>query len=277
MALTPTQIANFLFKKLLGKGSTNDSRQYFEEPYTGRSSILLSQIWADSDQIPTHVPTLSADQTIGVVQRKVNVTLTAVAGTSNSFFSSQLVDAIPFNFGDGSYNYAVTDASGNPIPLGQNDWIVDGDAGVLTFYTGTPTNMPPKISFYKYVGVKAGVSGFVKRSGDQMTGRLAFAATTVPATSAILIDFDEDNYQTIQITTPYISFATKNRGAGKTVCLRLINTSGSPCLFDFDLNIKFLNGSNPASLDDGVFAILTLTSFGLNEDDTVAVYAAGFL
>lgn len=279
MALTPTQIANILFKKLLGKGSTNDNRQFFEEPYPGRATILLNQVWADSDQIPTTVPTLSADQIIGVVQRKVNVVLTAVAGTTNAFYSAQLVDAIPFNYGDGSYNYVVVDALGNSIPLGKNDWIVDGDAGTLTFYTGVPSNMPPKISFYKYVGTKGDTVGFVKRTGDQMTGRLAYAATNVTPVTSLLIDFDNDNYQTITINSyvPDMSIATKNRGAGKTVCIRFVNTSGYATLFQFDLNIKFLNGSNPAEIDTGYFGILTLTSFGPNENDTVGVYAAGFL
>lgn len=279
MAITASQIANILFKKLLGKGSTNDGRQFFEEPYSGRATVLLNQIWADSDKIPTTAPSLSADQILGVVQRKVSVTLTTVAGTSNSFYSAQLVDAIPFNYGDGSYNYTVVDAFGNSIPLGKNDWIVDGDAGVLTFYTGVPANMPPKISFYKYVGTKGGTVGFVKRTGDQMTGRLAYAATDVTPITSLQIDFDNDNYQTITIDTyvPNMHIATKNRGAGKTVCIRLVNTSGLACLLDFDLNIKFLNGSNPAEIDTGYFGILTLTSFGPNEDDTVAVYAAGFL
>ena len=279
MAFTASQIANILFKKLLGKGSTNDSRQFFEEPYAGRSTILLSQIWSDSDKIPTSAPSLSADQISGVVQHKIAVTLTPVAGTTNSFYSSQLIDAIPFNYGDGTYNYVVVDSTNATIPLGKNDWIVDGDAGVLTFYNGVPSNMPPKISFYKYVGTKGDAVGFVKRSGDQMTGRLAYAATNITPVSSLQIDFDNDNYQTILITTyvPTMTITTTNRGAGKTVCIRLVNTSGFACLLNFDLNIKFLNGSNPSEIDTGYFGILTLTSFSASESDTVAVYAAGFL
>lgn len=154
MALSVTQIANILFKKRQGKGSTLDSRQFFEEPYDGRSSVLPTQIWAQADLIPSTAPGGVDAAITGVVQRFINKTLTAVAGTTNAFYHADLVDAIPFNFADGTYNYSVSDSGGTSIPFGSGDWVVDADAGTLTFYGTVPSNMPPKISFYKYVGTK---------------------------------------------------------------------------------------------------------------------------
>jgi hypothetical protein len=161
MALTSAQISNLLFKKIIaGKSSTSDARQFFEEPFDGRSIVFPSQIWVQIDQIPNTAPVLADTQTVGVVQYFQNLTLTAVPGTTGSFHHSNLVNAIPFNFGDGvSYNYSIKDFTGAAIPFGTSDWVLDIDAGVLTFYNGVPGNMPPKISFYKYVGTTGASSG----------------------------------------------------------------------------------------------------------------------
>ncbi len=159
MALSITQIANILFKKLQGMGSTNDSRQFFEEPYVGRAAVHSSQIWSQSGSIAVPAPSLAPDADDGIVQYKEDLLLAAVAGTTNSFYHADLVDAIPFNFGDGTYNYEVKDSTSAAIPFGSGDWVVDGDAGTLTFYGTVPSNMPPTITFYKYIGTKGGGGG----------------------------------------------------------------------------------------------------------------------
>ena len=159
MALTNTDIANILFKASVGKSSTNNAREFFEEPRDGRPIIFPEQVWNKAEDIPATAPTLSHEGEDGVVKYFEDVSLTAVPGVSNSFFSDDLIDAIPFNFGDGSYNYSVKDDSDNPIAFGQGDWIVDPNTGTLTFYGSVPANMPPKISFYKYIGDKGVGSG----------------------------------------------------------------------------------------------------------------------
>jgi len=149
--------SNILFKRFLGKSSTADSRAFFEEPINSRNAVYTAQIWAQSDQIPSTAPTLAPDAVSGVVQFKSGLTLSAVAGTSNgSFYHADLQDAIPFNFGDGSYNYQVTDNLGASIAFGEGDWVLDPEGGVLTFYDGFPSGKTPpaKISFYRYVGSK---------------------------------------------------------------------------------------------------------------------------
>jgi hypothetical protein len=156
MALTATQQALLLFKKLMGKGSTNLTFDFFNEPKNGRPAVYKDQFWSQSDLIPTTAPGATA----GVVQKFTDQALTAVAGTTNAFSHANLIDAIPFNFGDGtSYNYTVKDSLGNPIAFGVGDWIVDPDTGTLTFYGSVPSNMPPTISFYKYVGTKGASNG----------------------------------------------------------------------------------------------------------------------
>lgn len=154
MALTSDQKSSSLFKQSLGVAETNTSRDFFEESIKGRSIVLNDQIWIQSSEIPATAPSLADGATEGVVQYFQARSMTAVPGVSNSFYLADLVDSIPFNFGNGSYNYTLTNASGTAIPFGQGDWLVNNAAGTLTFYGTVPSGMPPKISFYKYIGSK---------------------------------------------------------------------------------------------------------------------------
>ena len=94
MAIAPDTLANILFKKSSGKGSTDDNRQFFEEPYNGRSSVFKDQVWTESDLIPVTAPTLVADAISGVVQYKEDLVLSAVPGASGAFQHNDLKDAI---------------------------------------------------------------------------------------------------------------------------------------------------------------------------------------
>jgi hypothetical protein len=154
MALTTEQKASFLFKQAQGVAETSILKDFFEESLKGRILVLNNQIWVQSDQIPSTAPSLADGATSGVVRYFEARTMTAVAGVNNSFYLEDLKDSIPFNFGDGSYNYVITSSTGTAIPFGQGDWLINNTTGTLTFYGSVPANMPPKISFYKYVGAK---------------------------------------------------------------------------------------------------------------------------
>ena len=185
MALTTAQQALLLFKKWLGLGQTTSSREFFNETsFPGRSAVYTNQIWTQADLIPSTAPALSNGQTSGVVQYWQNAPLGAVPGTTNAFTSSLLIDAIPFNYGDGSsYNYVIRNNIGGTIAFGEGDWIVDTDAGLVTFYSTVPGNMPPNISFYKYVGAKGFSSGSVPLTGS-LFGTASWASNVISASFA---------------------------------------------------------------------------------------------
>jgi hypothetical protein len=72
-------------------------------------------------------------------------------------------DIIPFNYGYGNYTYRINDVNDASIDFGVGQWLVDTEAGVLTFYDIPSINQanrvvnkdnPPKISFYRYIGRK---------------------------------------------------------------------------------------------------------------------------
>jgi len=167
MALSTTQIASRLFKKFLGAGETIVSRQFFEEPRLGRDLVYTNQVWSQSDLIPNTAPVLVSGASAGVVQYFQKQTLSHVSGSIDlAYYSPNLIDSIPFNFGDGTYNYQLYKNDGTTaIAFGEGDWLVDNTAGLLTFYgtlpSGVSSALPPKISFYKYVGTK----GFGAGSG----------------------------------------------------------------------------------------------------------------
>jgi hypothetical protein len=140
-----------------------------------------------------------------VVQYWQNSPLGAVPGTTNAFTSSLLINAIPFNYGDGtSYNYSVRDSIGGTISFGQGDWIVDTDAGLLTFYSTVPSNMPPTISFYKYVGVKGFTSASVALTGSLLgTSSVAISSSYVEYANVgnkptLISSSTQVNYNSIQ-------------------------------------------------------------------------------
>jgi hypothetical protein len=169
MAYTQSSLVNVLFKKFItGKAQTSDALAYYSEPYNSRSNVFYNDIWLQSDQIPTTAATVSGVTTF------VSVTMSYYVNSSNSggYYDSTgvLRDIIPFNYGDGSsYAYQIFRNDGTTsIPLGQCDWLLDPNSGVLTFYTGavggtvnngvsniaTPA-APPVVKAWKYVGLKS--------------------------------------------------------------------------------------------------------------------------
>ena len=166
MAFTQSSLVDIIFKKFVtSQGTVDNSKQYFEEPYSSRNTILPTDLWLQSDQIPN-----IAANVPGIVQQ-VTLTMSYVAGTKGAFYNSNLVDIIPFNFGTASsYTYQVFRNDGTtPIALGQCDWLIDTNAGTIVFYTGAVSGtitdpltstviatsvLPPKVTVYKYIGKK---------------------------------------------------------------------------------------------------------------------------
>lgn len=162
---TTDQKADLLFKKYLGVGSVGTSSAYYNESHLGRTSVSPNQLWTNWDQIPGTAANVS-----GVVSQSVDLLLQSIPGVSNTFafYHPDLKDAIPFNFDPVGATYVPTlkkSYDNSVIAAGLNDWVVDIEAGMVTFYSGLPANVnstyPPKITFWKYIGGK----GFPAESG----------------------------------------------------------------------------------------------------------------
>ena len=162
---------------LQGKASTNADRTASEEPLSSALILTPQNFWFDAESIPAIAPAL-ADQAIysvtsvngvsqAILQYFASVSLQPVLGSANAFYSADLRDSIPYNQDPaGSYLYALKDHTGTTLAFGLNNWVVDNQAGVLTFYDGAPLGItaPLTISFYKYVGRKS-FRGLIRSDG----------------------------------------------------------------------------------------------------------------
>lgn len=269
MAIEKDTLAHLLFKQAMGKSSTRDIREFFEEPFNGRSFVLTDQIWTQSGLIPSTAPTLAADGISGIIQYKEDLVLTVVPGTTNSFYHSDLKDCIPFNFDvAGSYNYFVKDNLGTHIPFGLGDWIVDTTLGVLTFYGDVPSNMPPSISFYKYIGTK----------GDLASGATGDTILTIvdKNLSPIATSGDEaDTNINISITPPERSVVEiKVNGLSYLVG---DGVKTEQCYFadPSDLTVaKTYTGATRIVSGDRLVWNGLISEFDLEIDDTISIYYA---
>lgn len=167
---TTAQISSILYYKSLGKGFTDQGKPFFEEDPSIDAflHLLPDQLWAQADRIPEASPWGTPNDTTmstydgnisGIVQYHHNLQLLHKSTMgAKTFFHPDLKDSIPFNFGDGTYNYYLRTQSGDQVAFGQGDWIVDNDQGKITFYgslpSGVSSSTPPQISFYRYVGTK---------------------------------------------------------------------------------------------------------------------------
>lgn len=169
MGLLDSQKTSRLFKKALGVGETLTDLQFYEEKYLGKPTVTVDQIWTQSNLIPdTPTPGMLNGDEDGVIRRYIKLQLqsTNVENSSNrSFYHESLKDTIPSNLKPGTgYNYAIyIKDTETTIPFADpSNWLLDTEAGILTFYNGFPSGvtnaLPPQISFYKYIGLKGVVT-----------------------------------------------------------------------------------------------------------------------
>jgi hypothetical protein len=190
MAISTNEIAQRLFKKLLGKGDTSTNRQFYEEAYNGPLQVFSNNIWTDTSKIPTvFLPTFRTlsgstvqsllndsyvypDGTTGLTQNNAVVQIksynltkddgsnAAPAGDTQgfAFVNSNAVDVIPFTYGN-PYSYYITYNSGTALSFGSGDSVFDPESGILKFYTANiPSDWDGSSNFVikaaKYIGNK---------------------------------------------------------------------------------------------------------------------------
>ena len=182
-ALSTEEALHILLKKELRKPSTLDNRAFYSEPsdFPAERKLFPEQIYTDTvpSTSPADLQSLTESSTddntdpikgstVGKtstthphIKRFFKVALTEVPGTSGkAYYSSALQNSIPFNYDSaGSYNINVYKNDESAIPFGQTggSWMIDREAGVITFYefdniTGVSSGSPPLVSFYKYIG-----------------------------------------------------------------------------------------------------------------------------
>jgi hypothetical protein len=234
---TAMQVAA-LFKKSMGKPSTNINNAFYSEPSRpARPAVQQSQFYSEAipDVAPADLASATTDElgatlTGSIVGKKssaapikkyIKVPLVEVAGSNGTAFECALdatygrvlQDAIPFNQDPaGSYLIHIYKSDGSEIPFGSGQWIVDCEAGVLTFYTtitGVSSSQLPTISFFRYVGAKgaqtsAQVVSAIANQAITFTAPETFAGgdTATTGDGLAAIQLDTRNLKTLSDTVP---------------------------------------------------------------------------
>jgi hypothetical protein len=215
--ITEGQQAEAVFKVLRGKASTNADRTASEEPLSSTLIFTPQNFWIDAELIPPVAPLLADRGIYSTVVNTVrfdilkyfeNVPLTPVSGSSNAFYCADLKDSIPYSQdSNGSYLYSLKDATGTQLAFGLNNWMVDNQAGVVTFYDGVPAGItiapdaPLTITFYKYIGRKS-LKGFLRSDGS-----VPMDAEYSPRSSGDVVNL---SYLNNQLQADKIRFANAN-------------------------------------------------------------------
>lgn len=202
-------LQDVLSKKLIsGLATANPGSSFTVETISSRPAIFASQLYKDT--IPSTAPT---DLTVATVPAASDNTNNTVTGTiravstastfiekytklplydavgagksfvySNTQSNNVLSQVIPYSYDPlGSYQYTVYGKNGSPMSPSDPDypWILDTDAGVLTFIGSnslakTDARYPPNITFWRYNGAfgVTGSGGASSGADLSLTGRL---------------------------------------------------------------------------------------------------------
>jgi hypothetical protein len=235
MAISTNEIAQRLFKKLLGKGDTSTNRAFYEEAYNGPLQVFSNNIWTDTSKIPTvFLPTFRTlsgstvqnlindsyvypDGTTGLTQSNAVVqvktyTLTKDNGSNAApvgdtqgfaFVNPSATDIIPFTYGN-PYSYYITYNSGSVLSFGSGDSVFDPESGILKFYTANiPSDWDGSSSFVikagKYIGNK--LSSYDLSEINNKLNISTFTAYTATTNTRINNKVETSTYNTFVSTT----------------------------------------------------------------------------
>jgi len=197
--LTTDQQTEVLFKKALGAATANPGGSATIEP-AALPRVMVDQLWAQT--VPTPAPALNAQDGTYTgsgyrytysgytyLARYTGVSLSSlllglkpgfsfkVAGATNL-----LENSIPFNYDTSNPGYTVNVyVGGNKTPMSDltNPWILDGAAGILSFFppSGTGIASAVTIDFSRYEGT-IGLSGAISATSLTASGDLSAAKVT---------------------------------------------------------------------------------------------------
>lgn len=188
-ALSTKEKLDIVFKKNLGKTTTDVTLPFFSEPaLDSRPRVFQNQIFRT--EIPTSASDLTFNlseesnltsdsndgtyidnnSTIPYIRKYIRVKLEIVTpgnlqsykGPSHGSFNNILANSIPFNYDPtGGYGVTLEYKSGSSfvtIDFGTGEWIIDPDAGTITFFeyddvsSYINSSSPPYLTFFKYIG-----------------------------------------------------------------------------------------------------------------------------
>ena len=231
--LTTNQQTEVLFKKALGAATANPGGSATIEP-AALPRVMVDQLWAQT--VPTPATALNPRDTTytGSGSRFTYSGYTYLARYTGVPLSSELVglkpgfsfkvdsatnllqNSIPFNYDTSNPGYTVNVyIGGNKTPMDDaaNPWVLDGAAGVLSFFppSGTGITSAVTIDFSRYEGT-IGLSGAIAATSITTSGSLS--ATTVTASDTITATGTIAGQQSVDTLVNTIGFDNAGYTAG---------------------------------------------------------------
>jgi len=246
---TDTQKTDILFKKSVGKVATDTAKKFFEEVNKTYNIIYSNTIWAESDLIPPTAPVLADGAVLGVVQYFEERVMSVVPGAPNSFFLSDLQDAIPFDY--------INPPTSPPLLGG--DLIVAG----TTFFLGRESQL--NINYegvagdsHDYIITDTSFTLSINSFGNASIGNLIVEINGVDVANIDLsANFVELNREASQDMNDY-----DITGTGSVIVNGVVSFTGG------NITLNSVNWTDPLGIDqyqDGNFTINILDGTALRQ------------
>ena len=167
MSLTSEFRLSALWKKSNQRINTSAEKQPYEEIRGEVAPITQKQVRTDNipDISPIGPPSTAPAGVWPLVaphilQLHKNVIMTPFNSNTNTlFFAPELKNSIISTYGTGGYEMSITTSTAEIVPQ-TTPFIIDNENGTLVFeesVAGITNALPPRISFYRYIGA-AGIS-----------------------------------------------------------------------------------------------------------------------
>jgi len=257
--LSNLEKTNYLFKKLLGKPSTLDNREFFQEPNRpARTNIFQSQIF--KDDIPSTVPTVLLNLTDTDTDNNGNTMAGSYEGKTSDIIKRYIKIPLTPITGTGGKAYEALEATTSHPNNNNNHGSggADGTSGTYSRITqdGIPFNFDPlgsyEIKLYKSNGTEVpfGTSGG-EWLFDYETGIVTFYEydniSGIDENNPPLISFYRyigEKGVGMSLVNQTIFDAGSKSGTGDDLAAIILDTRDISTIADNDLSQAFQFGGN---------------------------------
>jgi hypothetical protein len=109
-------------------------------------------------------------------------------------------------------------------------------------------------------------------NGEVKAKNVELDHSTIASAASIALDFLAGGLRSINTLAHNVTFTTSNRAVGRSIAVRIV-CDGTTRTFSFPAGWKFLSMAAPANIAANKTGVLSLTCFGSNDSDIVAVWA----
>lgn len=186
--MTQEQKLEIVYKKLFNeKAFTKEGTQFFEEPLSTFSQVPLSNIYINSDYVPSVAPkgsvAVAGKETLTYVEKEPSIPIDA----EGKRFKSRNGRIVPISYGTG-YGIEIRTQDGEIIDEEFFPYTIDWESGEITFDAvpfDVDFNNPPLLTYHFYSGETLDTITSFKRPGQR--GAIGPTGPTGPIDDSVLV------------------------------------------------------------------------------------------